>query len=127
MFDGEAYGYDPKSHVCPKNNYGLSKAASEFIVKTLENYLIIRAPFIRTDKFVYPNAFKDQYVVRQYVDKAAKGIVDCIINDEKGIKHIVGKYQSIYDLAKETSPDVCGIETPEKLKKILPTNLRLTK
>jgi len=125
VFDGESLEYRPSSPVSPKNIYGLCKASSEFIVKTLKNYLIIRAPFIRTDKFMYPSAFKDQYTVRQYVDKVAKDIAQCITGGETGIKHIVGKYQSVYELAKKTNPNVVGIETPEHLQKILPMKLNL--
>lgn len=125
VFDGESSEYRPSSPVCPKNIYGLCKASSEFLVKTLKNYLIIRAPFIRTDNFIYPSAFKDQYTVRQYVGKVAKDIARCITSGETGIKHIVGKYQSVYDLAKKTNPNVVAIETPEHLEKILPMKLNL--
>ena len=125
VFDGKAHEYYPYSPVCPKNTYGLAKASSELIVRTLSDYLIVRAPFIRTSKFIYPNAFEDQYTVRQYVDKAAKDIVDVIEDGISGIHHLVGKYQSVYDLAKETNPDVGRIETPENLKNILPMNLNL--
>ena len=120
--ENEYYTYTPTD---PKNNYGLSKAASELIVKTLDNYLIIRAPFIRTKKFIYPNAFEDQFLVRQYIDKAAIDIVDCILNNKSGIQHIIGTYQSVYDLAKKTNKNIHKIPVPLELKNILPLTLNL--
>lgn len=125
VFDGLSAKYFAHSRVCPKNVYGLAKASSEFIVRTLKNYLIIRAPFIRTEKFVYENAFIDQFTTRQYVDKAAQDIVECINKDMTGIQHITGYYQSVYDLAKQTNRDVGRIKTSTQLKKILPLTLHL--
>jgi len=125
VFDGTSIEYYPDTPVAPKNNYGLSKAASEFIIKTLNNYLIIRAPFIRTDKFIYPNAFTDQFTVRQYIDNAALDIVNCILNNKTGIHHIVGTYQSVFDLAKQTNINVNKISVPDNLKNILPLMLHL--
>jgi len=123
-YDGKISESTPMN---PKNVYGVSKACSELIVGTLSNHLIIRAPFIRTKTFEYDNAFDDQFTVRQYVDKAASDIVKCIKQDKTGIQHIVGKYQSVYDLAKETNPNVGRIKTPDGLKKILPMKTNLIK
>ena len=125
VFDGLSKKYFPGSPLCPKNVYGLSKASSEFMVRTLNNYLVIRAPFLRTEKFIYENAFVDQFTVRQYVDKAAKDIVECIGKNLSGIKHISGKYQSVYDLAKQTKSTVGKAKTPKALKDILPMELNL--
>lgn len=74
---------------------------------------------------MYENAFDDQFTVRQYVDKAAKDIVECVSNNLTGIKHVVGNYQSVYDLAKQTKANVGRIETPKVLREILPMNLNL--
>tara|TARA_R110000744_G_scaffold279440_1_gene391687 strand:- start:125 stop:838 length:714 start_codon:yes stop_codon:yes gene_type:complete len=125
VFDGCSDEYLPNSPTCPANIYGLSKASSEFIVRTLKDYLIIRAPFIRTKTFIYENAFDDQFTVRQYVDKAAIDIVNCINNNKQGIQHIVGDYQSIYDLAKQTNHAVGKVKTPEDIKHLLPPSLKL--
>ena len=52
-------------------------------------------------------------------------ILDLSIGNEIGVKHVVGKYQSVLDLAKETREDVEGIEVPENLKNVLPLKLEL--
>lgn len=125
VFNGDSEQYLPNSPTCPKNVYGLSKASSEYIVRTLKDYLIIRAPFIRTEKFMYANAFDDQFTVRQYVGKTSIDIVECIHKNKTGIQHIVGDYQSIYDLAKQTNHTVGRIKTPAELNHLLPSSLKL--
>ena len=52
-------------------------------------------------------------------------IINASLSDNIGIKHILGEYQSVYDLAKLTNPKVKSIKTPDNLKKILPLNLNL--
>lgn len=125
VFGGDEDEYTIDSKVNPKNTYGISKACGEFIVKTLDNYLVIRAPFIRDKKFPYEYAFKDQFTSRQYVHQIIDKIIDLSLSNKIGIKHIVGKYQSVYNLAKQSKSDVKPINTPEKLKNILPMNLNL--
>jgi|TARA_B100000035_G_C21031142_1_gene568546 dTDP-4-dehydrorhamnose reductase len=125
VFSGEENEYTNHSPINPKNTYGLSKGCGELMTKTLDNHLIIRSPFIRSNTFPYQNAFSDQYTSRQYVNQITKDIVRYSITNENGIRHIVGKYQSVYDLAKQTNKNVLPIDTPDKLKNILPMKLNL--
>ena len=125
VFPGDDEEYPTGSALNPKNIYGLSKACGEFMVKTLENYIILRSPFIRSPKFLYPNAFYDQFTCRRYIHETTKDIINYSISLDQGIKHILGKYQSVYELAKETKNDVLPIKTSKTLKKILPINLKL--
>lgn len=126
VFPGNCFDtYTPHSIPNPKNTYGISKTCSEFLVKTLNNYLVIRAPFIRDNIFPYEYAFIDQHTSRQYICQITEDIINASLSDNIGIKHIVGEYQSVYDLAKLTNPKVKSIKTPDNLKKILPLNLNL--
>lgn len=125
VFSGEEDEYTPYSPINPKNIYGLSKGCGELMTKTLDNYLIIRSPFIRSKSFPYECAFQDQFTSRQYVHNITSNIINNSISDKQGILHIVGKFQSVYDLAKETNINVKPISTPDKLKNILPMKLNL--
>ena len=126
VFSGKDSPYTNQSGVDPVNVYGMTKACGELLVKTLTNYAIIRAPFIRDVVFNHPKAFSNQYTSRQYVHQITDNILDISLSDEIGIKHVVGKYQSVLDLAKETREDVEGIEVPENLKTVLPLELELS-
>ena len=126
VFQGdENKKYYPDSSLNPKNVYGLTKGCFEFLIKTLTDYLIVRAPFIRSTTFPYDVAFLDQYTCRKYVDEISDEIVDLSISSNIGVKHIVGKYQNVFDLAKEKKPDVLGVEMPDALKTIIPLYLNL--
>jgi len=125
VFWGGEYAYFKNSGINPKNSYGISKGCGELMTQTLDNYLIIRAPFIRATTFPYENAFADQYTSRQYVHQITEDIVNTSISNEIGICHIVGEYQSVYELAKQTNENVKPIITPKKLKNILPMKLNL--
>ena len=125
VFSGDNPPYTINSGVNPKNVYGMTKACGELLVKTLKNYLIIRPPFIRDTIFNHNKAFSNQYTSRQYVDKIVDDIIDVSITEDIGTKHIVGKYQTILELARETKSEIESIEIPENLKSILPSRLEL--
>ena len=126
VFEGLDIPYTPQSPLNPINTYGISKVCGELIVKTLDNHLIIRSPFIRSSSFPYESAFTDQFTSRQYINEISSDIINSILNKSTGIIHIVGKYQSVYDLAKETKDDVKPIQRNEDFKPIIPTYLNLT-
>jgi len=125
VFSGEEDVYVPSSSMDPKNIYGLTKGCGELIVRTLNDYIIIRSPFIRDVVFPYEQAFTNQYTSRQYVHEITEDIINCSVSNEIGIKHIVGKYQSVYELAKQTKPDVGGIELSKDMEKYIPLKLNL--
>lgn len=125
VFSGKNSPYTSESGVNPINVYGMTKACGELIVKTLSNYAIIRAPFVKGKVFNHSKAFSNQYTVRQYVHQVTDDILDISLGNEIGTKHVTGKYQSVFDLAKETKGNIEGIEVPESLKDILPFELEL--
>ena len=125
VFSGKEDVYIPSSSIDPKNIYGLTKGCGELIVRTLNDYIEIRAPFIRDVEFPYEDAFTNQHTSRQYVHEITEDIINCSVSNEIGIKHIVGKYQSVYELAKETNSEVSGVEVSSDLEKIIPLNLNL--
>ena len=125
VFAGDNIPYTTSSLPNPKNIYGVTKACGELLTKTLNNYVIVRAPFIRETIFNYDKAFSDQYTCRQYVHEILDDIIDVSIGTHIGIVHIVGKYQSVYELALKTKQDVTPINVPNKMRSILPLYLNL--
>lgn len=96
----------------PVNFYSHTKLWAEQMVqgirKTEQNYLIIRTLF-KPKPFPFPNAFIDQYTIGDYVDVIAPMIVDVITRGERGIVSIGTGRKTIYQLAKQTRPDVAMI------------------
>ena len=104
VFDGEEGGYTEDSPTNPPNKYGLSKLAGECAVRMYDNSLVIRGSFC-ADKFPYPKAFEDQHTSRMGVTKFAECFAYIIKTDTKGIVHVTNGRKSVYELAKELSPD----------------------
>ena len=125
VFSGKISPYTAESGVDPINVYGMTKACGELLVKTLSDYLIIRSPFIRDTIFNHKCAFHDQYTNRQYVHEIVDDILSLSIEPIIGVKHIVGKHQSVLELAKQTKNDIVGVSMPDSIKGIVPCKLEL--
>lgn len=127
VFYGDTGNYkedDSLGPVC--NYYSLSKLVAEEIVKTLEDYLIIRTSF-RPREWAYPKAFHDLYTSQDYVDIIAPDIALAIMNYEKinyKIVHIARERKSAYELAKRRRKDVLKASKKE-LAVVLPDDISL--
>ena len=104
VFEGTTGNYKEDDALSPFNKYGWSKLGGECSVRMLENYVIVRTSFC-ANEFPYPKAFSDQYSSRISVSEFATRLKLVIISDFKGVIHIGGKKQTIYDLAKQLSPE----------------------
>lgn len=92
----------------PVNFYGLTKFLGEQLVMShTAPYFIIRTLFKPTP-WPYDYAFRDQFTLGDYVDVIAEKIDKEIANWDKKSKliYIGTGRKSMYDLARETKPDV---------------------
>lgn len=94
----------------PCNMYSASKYAGELAVKCLaEKYLIIRTLF-KPRPWIHEYAWEDQYTQGDYVDVIAPLIVDEIKkwygSKESRTIYVGTGRKTMYDLAKQTKPDV---------------------
>lgn len=106
VFDGQLNTeeeYNKNHPVMPVNKYGWSKLGGECAVNMYDNSLIIRTSFCES-YFKYDQAFDDQWTSRSNVTHIANLISTALKNDLRGIIHIGGKGQTVYQLAKELSP-----------------------
>ena len=102
--------------------YAYTKLISDAYVQLSSNYLLIRCSF-KPKPFPYDNAFTNIWGSFDYVDVIAAQIIELINEDRTGIWNIGTEYKSVYDLAKQTKPDV-GESKSSKLPNI---KLDLTK
>ena len=75
--------------------------SAENIVKTLNNYLIIRTSFFSKKKWKYKEAFIDQYTSRIQIEELISKINKIIFTKFSGLIHIAGKRQSLYNIARK--------------------------
>ena len=95
VFGGNKGNYTIEDRLDPINVYGKTKAAGEYVVSTLPNYQIIRAPFI---KKVYDSVFVDQYCSRHFIDEICDKISNNIFNNSNNIVHISTERMSLYEI-----------------------------
>lgn len=109
MYASTPFVYISSEHAHnPVNMYSASKLAGEEVVRSHPRHLIIRTLF-KQRPWLYDNAWTDQITRGDYTDVIAKLIMQEINEWDKSTCKtvIVGtEEKSIYDLAKQTKPDV---------------------
>jgi len=100
----------------PLNYYSLTKRFAEESIKNYKhNYLIIRTLF-KPRPFPFEKAFVDQYTQGDYVDVIAPMIAKIIKDWDRqtgGIVYVGTGRKTIYELAKQTRPDVGQISVED--------------
>ncbi len=106
IFEGNKKGgmYKETDPVYPVNNYGWSKLGGECAVRLYSNSLVIRTS-MGPVPFPYDKAFVDQYTSREPMSTIAEKIATLINVDAVGVYHIGGKRKTVYQYAKEVSPE----------------------
>jgi dTDP-4-dehydrorhamnose reductase len=99
VFRGDRGLYKEGDELYPVNKYAWSKLGGECAVQLYDNSLIIRTTF-GTNVFPYPKAFIDQWTSRQSVSEIAKKIVLVLDKEIRGVIHLGGPRQTIYEYAK---------------------------
>ena len=127
VFYGDSGNYKEDDVLGPvRNYYSLSKLVAEEVVKTLNDYLIIRTSF-RPREWAYEKAFYDLYTSQDYIDIIAPELAKAIENYQKidyKVLHIATEKKSAYELAKRRRPDVSRASKNE-LELKLPDDISL--
>lgn len=101
VFDGNKGYYVPHDLINPQTKYAKSKAASEMIVGSDPNNLIIRTSFYGY-KFPYEVAYEDQWSSKDYIDIIAPRILSKSLDlESSGIVHIGSARRSMEEIALE--------------------------
>ena len=106
VFDGERGDYSEDDIPHQVNFYGLTKLAGEIIVSQHPNTLIVRAPFRADPPWPYTRAFTDQWTSCDFVSVRAPQIVQVALGHITGILHIGGVRRSIFELARDATPNI---------------------
>jgi len=107
VFYGDRGMYTEDDIPHPKNFYAITKLVGEYIVRRLEQRLIVRTNFVAREPWPYPRAFTDRFGTYLYADQVAKKINELTSENKQGLIHIAGDTKmSMFDLAKRTSPEI---------------------
>ena len=104
VFKGDQGNYREDDPVYPVNKYAWSKLGGECAVRLLNDYLIIRTTF-GPNEFPFPKAFVDQWTSRESVRTIAQMICRALRKEVSGVLHIGGPRKTVYDFARQLSPD----------------------
>ncbi len=97
----------------PVNYYAKTKLWAEDLVKKYcSNYLIIRTSFV-TRPFPHERAFTDQQTRGDYLDVIAPMIVKEIKKGTTGTVDIGTSRKTMFELARQTKPDIKGISVDD--------------
>jgi dTDP-4-dehydrorhamnose reductase len=127
VFKGDRGNYKEEDEVFPVNKYAWSKLGGECAVKLYDKGLVVRTTFGKRS-FPYEKAFSDQWTSKEPVDVFAKKLVAILNKDICGVIHIGGSRKTVYEYAKEVSPDkeIGKMKIKEMLPKyILPRDTSL--
>ena len=126
VFRGDGKMYDEQSIPDPVNFYGFTKSVGENIVKTFNNYLIVRTNFVAKKSWPYEKAFTDRFGNYLFSDDVAQVLSQLFSSQETGIRHIVGnQILSMYDLAKLTTPNIQPMTIDEYVGPHLTKNMTM--
>ena len=103
----------------PVNFYSLSKLAGEKEIERAPNHHIIRTSF-KPRPFEHPSACTDVWTIGDYVDVIAPLIDKYVGNPKRNLVYIGTGKKNIYDLARQSRPDVVPIKK-DKLSIRLPS------
>lgn len=96
----------------PLNFYSWTKFWGEQLVAKREKWLIIRTSFNK-NPFVHDFAFFDQYTQGDYVEKIAPMIAAEIVKDSRGLVYVGTGRKTIFELARQTQPNIKGISVDD--------------
>jgi dTDP-4-dehydrorhamnose reductase len=115
VYSGTKGNYSETDALKPFNVYGWTKMASEFIVKTLDKFLIIRTRFFNKDMILFKYSAKNIYTSTIEIKKLVIIIYKLINKNTNGIINVGEKKISDYNNYKKFKKEI----KPCSKKKIL--------
>lgn len=110
--------YSERDPLGPKNNYGWTKLASEFIVKILNNHVIIRTRFFNKYKIKFKTSAKDIFTSSIEVMELVKNLKTLIFSDFVGVVNVGSSRNSDYLNYKKFRKNIKPIKRIELMKKL---------
>ncbi len=110
--------YSESSELNPYNVYGWTKLASEFIVKFLKNYVIIRTRFFNKRKIKFNDAATDIFTSSIEVNELIKYIKKISLKNFIGIVNVGSARRSDFDNYKIYKKNIKPTKRKRILKKI---------
>ena len=118
VYPGDKGNYEETGALKPFNVYGWTKLSSEFIVRTLDNFLIIRTRFFNPDKIRFKYYAKDIYSSTIEIKKLVLIIHKLISKKISGIINVGENRISDYENYKKFKKKIISCSKNKILRKI---------
>jgi len=103
--------------------YGYTKLVGDALVQLRSNNFLICRLSHKQNPFPYPQAWHDINTNCDYVDVIAKLVITLVENRYQGVYNVGTETKTIFELAKQTNPDVLPIFKPGKVPSDTTMNL----
>jgi len=110
--------YKEESSLGPYNNYGWTKLSAEFLVKIIENHIILRTRFYDKNKIKYKYSASDIFTSQIDVNLLPKYISYLIKSNYKGVINVGGKKISDFKLYKRINSKLKSFKRKDLLKSL---------
>jgi len=126
VFSGDKGNYEESDKTDPVNFYAQTKLEGEKEAAAVRHCHIIRTSF-KPRPFVHSRACVDLWTAADYVDVIAKELALAIKNYDKlpTVIHIATDRKSVFDLAKQTNPQVEPVKRANIKSVVLPKDTSL--
>jgi len=118
VYPGIKGNYSETHSLKPFNVYGWSKVASEFIVRTLDKFLIIRTRFFNKNKILFKYSATNIYTSTIEIDKLVLIIYKLVNKNVSGIINVGEKKISDYKNYKKFKKEIKPCSKNKILKEI---------
>ena len=110
--------YSEKSSLEPYNVYGWTKLSSEYIVKTIKNFVIIRTRFFDKKNIKFKTAATNIFTSMIEIQNLVKEIKDISLSKFTGIINIGEKRRSDFENYKKFKPSILPCKRQDIIKNL---------
>lgn len=112
VYKGDRGNYKETDEVLPFNLYAWTKLGGETSAVGVENHLIIRTSFGKSN-FAYSQAFIDKWASKDYIDVIAPMIYEAALSPLTGILNLGTERKTLHEYASERNTNVKPVKLAE--------------
>ena len=110
--------YKENSNLGPYNNYGWTKLSAEYLIKMIENSIIVRTRFYNKEVIKYKFSASDIFTSQVEVSLLPKYINYLLKENYSGVINVGGKKKSDFQIYKKINPKLKKFKRKDLINKL---------